>query len=159
LCTSSAGIPSAPAFAPSPGLHPGIILKETGGIHPFNKDKALKELVSATAPQLAFCLGAPVRRKAYNCYFLRKEADGFVVPVFPFDNSTPNNRQLGEIEVITVRVLAVQTGQLVDTFEIEGAYSSFDPNFCAGKNGKPAQSDPVSAPQFANRIKAIVIRQ
>jgi hypothetical protein len=139
-------------------LHLGIILKETGGIHPFNREKALKDLVS-TAPQLAFCLGAPIRRQANNCYYLRKEASGFVVPVFPYDGSTPNNRQLGEVEVITVRVLAVQTGQLVDTFEIEGAYSSLDPNFCAGKNGKPAQSDPVIAAQFANRIKTIVMRQ
>src|SRR5437762_695674 len=42
LCTSNQPIKAAPAYKEGPGLHPAVILRETGGIHAFNAARDLR---------------------------------------------------------------------------------------------------------------------
>jgi hypothetical protein len=156
LCTSNQPIKAAPAYKAGPGLHPAVILKETGGIHLFNAARELRGLVSWT-PQLAYCLSNPVKERANNCYWYRKETTGEWTKMQDLD--ADGKAPLGEYPTIHVRVIAVRTGQIVDAFKLDGEYISKDPQFCVPKKGKLPQASPITARQFAIQVKTLVVQK
>lgn len=159
LCSSAPqAIPSAPPFNGGAGIHQGILLREGGkGAHPYNNQAGLKGLVSTRSPELALCISEPVYRTDSNCYYLRDD-NGRLIPVFGIDVTT-GKPQLGEFPEITIRVIVVQTAQQIDQFTIQGLYTSTDPAFCDGKNGKPARADKITPQQVVERIRPLLNRQ
>lgn len=108
FCTTKAPIADAPAFDGAPGLHPIILLKESGGVHTFNS-RAPRAIISNTGPQLAACIGEPTTVTIETCRYSRS---GFGGPTYIIYR---------DVRAVTVVVYAIQTGQVVAQETIRGA--------------------------------------
>lgn len=107
ICVTNQPIDTAPAYDATPGVHPIILLKAAGGVHPFN-GSVPRKLVSFDKPQLAACIGDPGVMEIEVCPYIMERTDAEA-------SITRNARTLD------VKVIVIQTGQVLGSTQLVGA--------------------------------------
>jgi uncharacterized protein YraI len=147
FCVGGQPIAAAPTYDSAPGLHPILLLKAAGGVHPFAYSVP-RNVISFNKPQLAACIGVPTSVVIQTCRY----------GISRFVTTATVTRY---VQAVEVRVIVIQTGQVLGQARITGQ----PPRECRSRESFPVtlsatrwDGPPVTArqvvgwlDQFANK--------